>query len=166
MKDKKSLNIEIRYDHVELGNMFESWVNVYNALIESSEKITDTNPLKEFELRGVKHMLRGMAVESLLKTLAISRGVKFFNKDGEFDKGYKKISHNLVRLANQLGIKLSEDEKKILFLLTDSIETGRYPIPVKEILQNRSWIVPTFEDAFYQFLQKTIDIIDSQIANS
>jgi hypothetical protein len=164
--DKKTYTIEIRYDRVELGNLFNAWKKSYNALIKSSEKIKDADPIENFELFRVKLMLRGMAVESLLKTLAISKKIKLVNSDGTINKDFKKISHDLVGLAKRLDINLSEDEEKILRILTDSIETGRYPIPVKELVRNRFWITPLYEDQFYQLLQKTINLINAETASA
>jgi hypothetical protein len=164
--DNKIRTIEIRYDRVALGNLLNAWIKSYDALIVSSEKIRDNDSNKDIELLRVKLMLRGMAVESLLKTLAISRKIKLINNDGTLNKDFKKISHDLVGLAKRLEINLIDDEEKILRILTDSIETGRYPIPAKETLNNRFWIVPNYEDQFYKFLRKTIDIINTENANA
>lgn len=164
--EKKIRIIEIRYDRVELGNLLNAWIKSYDVLIKSSEKIKDDDPAQDFELLRVKLMLRGMAVESLLKTLVISRKIKLTNSDGTLNKDFMKISHNLVGLAKRLEINLSDDEEKVLRILTDSIETGRYPIPAKETLKDRFWIVPNYEDAFYNFIQNTIEIINTENSNT
>ncbi len=167
MKTSKGIRtIEFRYDREEIGNLPNAWEGIFKALIESSEKIKDADPIKEFELFRVKLMLRGMAVESLLKTLAISKGFKLITSDGKLNKDFKEISHDLVGLAKRFDVELSNDEEKILRILTDSIETGRYPVPVKETLKNRFWIVPTYEDQFYQFLKKTIDLVNIESAKA
>lgn len=165
-KEDKIRRIEIRYDRVELGNLLNAWIKSYEALIKSSEKIKDSDPIEDIELLRVKLMLRGMAVESLLKTLAISKKIKLITDDGKLNPDFRGISHNLVDLAKRLEVSLSDDEEKILRILTDSIETGRYPIPVKETLNNRFWIVPNYEDTFYNFIQKTIEMVYAENANA
>lgn len=164
--DKKIKTIKIQYDRVEIGNMLIAWGKSYKALIDSSEKIIDLDPIKDFEIFRVKLMLRGMAVESLLKALAISRKTKLINSDGTLHKDYRKISHDLVKLAKQLKIKLSDNDQKMLNILTDSTETGRYPFPMKELVNNRFWIVPTYENQFNKFLENTIDLINIETAKS
>lgn len=144
--------------------MIYAWGKSYQALIDSSEKIIDSDPIKDFELFRVKLMLRGMAIESLLKTLAISRKITLINSEGKLNKEYRKISHDLIGLAKQLEIKLSDNDQKMLNILTDSIETGRYPIPMKELVNNRFWIVPTFENHFNKFIKNTVDLINIEIA--
>jgi hypothetical protein len=165
-KEDQIRRIEIRYNRVELGNLLNAWIKSYEALIKSSEKIKNTDPIENVELLRVKLMLRGMAVESLLKTLAISKKIKLVTVDGKLNPDFRGISHNLVDLAKHLEVSLSDDEEKILRILTDSIETGRYPIPVKETLNNRFWIVPNYEAAFYNFIQKTIETIETENANA
>ncbi len=155
---KDARTIEFRYDRVELGNLQNAWERSYNALIESSEKIKDADSTKDFELFRVKLMLRGMAVEALLKTLAISKGYKLIDNDGKLNQEFKGISHDIVGLAKLFDVVFSKDEEKILRILKDSIETGRYPVPVNETLENRFWF-DNYDEQFYQFLEKTIKLI-------
>jgi hypothetical protein len=167
LKDKKEIRvINISYDRIEIGNMLLTWVKSYEALVDSSEKIKDADPKKNFELFRVKLMLRGMALESLLKSLAISRQIKLINVDNSLHKDFRKISHNLEGLSIKLGLSLSINETKMLAILSDSIETGRYPVPAKATSLKRFWIVPTYENLYSEFIEKIENLIRIESDNS
>lgn len=70
----------------------------------------------------VYKMLYGMSLELILKAISVASGSK------------PRHSHNLVQLAGDVDIALSEDEKNILQLLTESIVwDGRYPVPKEKV---------------------------------
>jgi len=164
--EKEIRTIKISYDRIEIGNMLTAWINIYQALIFSSEKITDVDSNKNIEIFEVRLMLRGMALESLLKTLAISRKIKLISSDGSLHKDYRKISHNLCSLAIKLEVILTDDETKMLNILSDAIETGRYPVPAKSTQIKRFWIVPTYENIFSKFIEKAENLINIETANA
>lgn len=162
---KKIKTIKISFDRIEVGNMQTAWTKSFKALLESSEKIMDTDPIKDFEYFRVKLMLRGMALECHLKTLLISKGLKMIDAEGKL-KTHKLKQHNLTELSKFLGMIISDEETKLLNILSDSIEVGRYPVTSKGTKVSRFWIVPTFENLFYSFIKKVDDLIDSESANA
>ena len=83
------------------------------------------------ELGAVELMLRGMAIECLLKALWLKRG-NVFVKDGHFKKVADAAAHNLPQLAHAVALAPSELEIDMLRRLSHFIEYGgRYPIPKK-----------------------------------
>jgi hypothetical protein len=67
-------------------------------------------------------MLWGMALEALLKAVVIEK-----SKEIQF-------THNLIELSVDAGIEFSDDQKKLLKVLSEAIIWhGRYPVPKKEV---------------------------------
>jgi hypothetical protein len=67
---------------------------------------------------SVYEMLFGMSIELILKAIFVA---------SQFDVPY---THNLVSLAENLDIELTQEERQIFNILTDSIIwDGRYPVP-------------------------------------
>jgi hypothetical protein len=72
-------------------------------------------------------MLCGLMLEDLLKALLVSRTAALDSK-GQF--AHK--THDLLKLAKLVGLKLSQDESILLEKLTRFVEwAGRYPIPLR-----------------------------------
>lgn len=70
----------------------------------------------------VYHMLCGLALETAFKAL-LAQSDKWSPNDG---------THSLVRLAEKLGMQLTQDERLLLeFYAASVIWAGRYPLPSK-----------------------------------
>ena len=79
------------------------------------------------QLDPVVNMLRGLALELLLKAVYVSQN---------HDK-YPPETHRLIDLADKCNIDLKTNQKNILKLLTNYIRfAGRYPTAKKEKEQN------------------------------
>ena len=77
---------------------------------------------------GPELLLRGLAVECMLKAALAKRHALVVKGTLIADVRH----HDLVRLADRLGMRLSAKEKHLLKRLTKFIEYGgRYPIPVR-----------------------------------
>lgn len=75
-------------------------------------------------------MLIGFSFENALKGLLVEQ---FDNNNGNKLHEELKKTHNLLTLANKVGIELTDNEKLILSYFTESIIwSGRYPIPVND----------------------------------
>jgi hypothetical protein len=71
-------------------------------------------------------MLCGQMLEALFKAVLVSQRGAFNNKGKFAHKG-----HDLIVLADQVGLRLSDDEAWLLEKLTHYVEwAGRYPIPL------------------------------------
>lgn len=73
-------------------------------------------------------MLMGLSFELLFKSIAIQKNLTF------------SATHQLVELANSANLKLIDEEKKILKVLTEYILwDGKYPVPHKKIHLENHW---------------------------
>ena len=91
--------------------------------------VTDDLVGSQWRIHPPELMLRGMAVECLLKALWVKRGNRIV-KDGEYVGVPGAGSHNLVQVAGVLQLRLSRPEVDLLRRLTEFIEYGgRYPVP-------------------------------------
>lgn len=82
--------------------------------------------LVDAKVRGATLMLRGCAVECLLKAFYVDGGNEL-TKDGNFKQPEGVPSHDLVGLAKAAAFSISPDEQSLLKLLGYWIEQGRYP---------------------------------------
>jgi len=79
-------------------------------------------------------MLFGMAFESLLKGILISRRPELVSEKG-VDEQISRGDHSLVEYFQAADISFTQSEKFLLERLSDSVRwAGRYPIPKKETL--------------------------------
>jgi len=75
----------------------------------------------------VYRFLMARSTENLIKGIIIARGVEIGSK-GRIEKWFK--SHDLVRLSEYLGIKVTDDDRKIMEILRlYAVWAGDYPIP-------------------------------------
>jgi len=85
----------------------------------------------ETKVYGVIQMLRGMAVEALLKGLWVDYGGTLA-ETGRYKKIPGTTEHQLVSLAEKvttvINLDLSSNERSVLERLSISIVDGRYPI--------------------------------------
>ncbi len=129
--------------HVALGNDIEQWLLRADALHTSGEFLYErigeppTNGAdieevwKWFSIHDVGRMLRGMALECLLKAMWLARG-EVLVKDGRFigipgTKGHDLYAIYVNAVTNHQSA-LSEEEKKLLARLSFAIVSARYPI--------------------------------------
>jgi hypothetical protein len=83
----------------------------------------------ESRVGAVCLMLRGMAVECLLKGLWLRHGNELV-RDGRYIGIPGAGDHNLVQIASAVAFAVSVEEKDVLRRLSHFIEYGgRYPIP-------------------------------------
>jgi hypothetical protein len=147
---------EVDWDAVSRSN-FEAaafsalqWMAKARSLFEAAKKLeADINVVwKSNELRSAKlvtplepdhyqaayFMLIAFTVENLLKAAAIStRSLQYkkeFREKLRFPKELR--SHDLIRLAERVGLTLEKGEEDLLRRLTRSaVWFGRYPVPLE-----------------------------------
>ena len=127
-----------------VGNSPDAWRSVAADLLVASEALerlcrqaatSDRRHVNQ-RLRGrvgkITLMLRGMAIECLLKSAWIKRGNKLVVR-GQFHAPIKGRSHHLPTLASAAKFPLSQDETFLTERLSHFIEYGgRYPVPRTE----------------------------------
>ena len=90
---------------------------------------TDAQFSNRAQLGAVELMLKGMAVECLIKALWLGRGNSFV-KAGKFFNVPGAGAHDLPQLALAAGLNTSSFEVDLLRRLSHFIEYGgRYPVP-------------------------------------
>ena len=73
-------------------------------------------------------LLAGLGIENALKGFLVARRPECVSR-GKL-RGKIITSHDLVRLAREAGVTLSDDEEQVCRLATSAVEGwGRYPIP-------------------------------------
>jgi hypothetical protein len=123
----------------------------------------------ETKVSGVIKMLRGMAIEALLKGLWVDYG-GVLAENGQYKKIPNTKEHDLLSLAGEvsklINLDLSSQERFLLERLSISIMSGRYPIQRKwEIEKPRDlptgdygpleiWYIPRDEIAFNTLVSK------------
>ncbi|HLQ24803.1 MAG TPA: hypothetical protein VK138_02870 [Acidiferrobacterales bacterium] len=109
-----------------------AWVLKADQLIAAFEHLAteticrieaqDTGP----EFSGVALMLAGFAIENLMKGLLVQKQSPV-NEKGKFEL----VSHDLLKLAKDVSLPLTEDECRLLEKLGEFLTwTGRYPVPL------------------------------------
>ena len=103
--------------------------DIINDAVASKDtsKVTE---LKEEDFPNFQpaHLLYGYAIENLLKGLAIAKDPSLIN-DKKFTQSL--TSHDLEKLAKKLDILLTDDEKRILKVLSWGITWfNKYPSPL------------------------------------
>jgi len=108
------------------AELFQASHNLYKQFYDAIE-FDPPRPPEALELSGPALMLRAMAVECLLKALALDNG-SLLARDGQYQKLPRVREHDLLRLARAVRIDLSHAEEGLLRLLSRHITAGRYPI--------------------------------------
>ena len=140
---------ERQVDLESAGNTWQLWVMKAQDLLASTVYLGDLCPFRKYlgqdnkafqRARGsveekasrVVPMLWGTAAECLLKALWLKSG-KTLISGGRYQKIPETNDHNLDQLAlalnNEFGIPFSDDEIGLLFKLSGSNVSGRYPVP-------------------------------------
>ncbi|MFI5219002.1 MAG: hypothetical protein ACHQNT_05885 [Bacteroidia bacterium] len=103
-----------------------------NAFLELCEKIKKggkiiTQPRRPSVMNSFL-LISGLSLENLFKGIILIEYPEFV-KDGKL-RGKTITSHDLIHLAKEAKIQLSNDEKNLCELASESIiHLGRYPIP-------------------------------------
>jgi hypothetical protein len=142
-RGEASLNAETRQlMHSRAGNCFATWWSVAGDLLAAAQLLKegreslDLTTLSsedaippEGRVGAVELMLRGMAVECLMKGLWVKNGNPIV-KDGKYVKVTGTDNHDLVQLASAIRFELGSLEQDVLRRLSHFIQYGgRYPIP-------------------------------------
>lgn len=130
--------------HEALGNDSGQWALRADALHQSAEAIYSSigeppiggADIEEvwhwFSIHDVGRMLRGMALECLLKAIWLVSG-EVLVKNNQFVGIPRTSSHDLYGMlsvvCSRKKLSLTEDEKKLLARLSYAITSARYPIP-------------------------------------
>jgi hypothetical protein len=129
--------LRVNYDGV--ANLHASWLFVADNLLLASRLLTqsfalDISDSNDYEranlstrLLGPILMLRGCALECLLKGLFVAEG-KILGEGGRFLSPGGR-SHDLVELASKTSFNPTATEGTLLAYLGHFITQGRYPIP-------------------------------------
>jgi hypothetical protein len=133
--------------------------------------------MDEVRIFGVIKMLRGMAVECLLKALWLKSGGELA-RDGVYIQipGTEKNPHNLVKLAakvaTRVSLTLTVAERDLLKRLSLSIFGGRYPVPrnwqhtkIQPLFNGGKglpcgWLIPSDEKLFASLLNRLKTMIN------
>jgi hypothetical protein len=144
MKNTEDDEKEFRRLYDTVGNDPRAWFMKAIALFESGDlasrefsgRFASFNREDEFErdflfnLLNIVRMLKGMAMECMLKAAWISSG-EILAKDGRMERSLKTNAHDLYAMAEivcaKVSIPISEDEGMVLARLALGIETGHYP---------------------------------------
>jgi hypothetical protein len=105
------------------------WQRSLGDARDDGSQILDLHPLHH---QRVHMMLSAFAIENLFKFILVSRDPDAIRgevlKIGKLPRSLK--THDLNRLAEQVGLSLSEHENELLERLsTNSTWIGRYPVP-------------------------------------
>ncbi len=123
--------------HKALASEQSAWVISAEELLRAFEMLAqqseeDVRPGRDitapFGVSNVAMMLGALAIENLLKAVCLPQVSPLFNKRGAFDLD----THDLLKLAEDAGIALSQEERILLERLEQFITwAGRYPVPLR-----------------------------------
>lgn len=161
------------------GNDPAAWAGRAEALLASADVLSAQYPevpkaediavfWEFFKLHTVAMMLKGMAIECLLKAIWIAH-VSPLMIDGKFRSIPGTKDHDLLSLITSLEVHvhigLSREEAELLPVLSNAITSGRYPVqrslnvhPTKpewvERIRWCRWRIPEDETHFLSILTK------------
>jgi hypothetical protein len=143
---------------LDAAKILESHDKLFDQ-IRTQNKFSDT----KLDLISVILMLRGMAIECLLKGALTIQG-KIRVKDGRLDLVDKYKKHNLEIMAKDLiGLNLEKDEYITLKTLSQQITLARLPLnkaPSKEQMTQGAWDLPHDEEVYLNILDKILALND------
>jgi HEPN domain-containing protein len=167
------------------GNDPAAWVSRAEALLSSADVLRGQYPevpkedpdafWEVFKFHTVAMMLRGMAVESLLKAIWLAR-VSSLAVDGKFRSIPGTKDHDLLSLLkvvkDHVDIGLSREGVELLPMLSSAITSGRYP--VNRSLDRRltkpewvekvhwcEWRIPEYDARFLSVVTKLLRLISN-----
>lgn len=124
--------------HSEAANSAGAWESSASSLLVAADVLRERRSAAEHDdeqaigawrTHPPELMLRGMAVECLLKALWVTRG-HLLAVNGRYKGIPSTKEHDLVRLAAALDLELSALERDVLRRLSAfSQYGGRYPVP-------------------------------------
>lgn len=134
--DKRSSKAFWERQHQMASSLNIAWMLSADSLLRSFQILADqsladikeltTEDIEEHQpsVSSVAMMLGALAIENLLKAIAVSKNSNPFDERGKFS--YQ--THDLLKLANEISISLDEDEKRLLERLEQFQSWGgRYP---------------------------------------
>lgn len=167
------------------GNDPQLWARRAEALLSSSEVLDAQYPgapqedfdafWEFFKLHSVSVMLKGMAIECLLKAIWVGH-VSPLAANGKFQSIAGVGDHDLLAIATALGkhldLGLSREDMELLPVLSFAITSGRYPIPKgfdkrpskpdwKQRIKWCKWEIPSDRDRFSAMVSKLLRHIDT-----
>ncbi len=171
-----------------IGNDASSWLTTSDSLLASAEILykhigeppkppnTPEDVWEWFRVHDVARMLRGMAVECLLKAIWIKSG-GILAKDGKYKTIPGTKNHDLystvIKVSEKRPLHLNDEELKLLSRLSFSIISGRYPIQKSfsgsypsspndsDIIRWNKWEYPKDENIFQTIAKKMKNILYS-----
>lgn len=112
-----------------LGNNPSAWFGSADTLLKSAALVWDRRNHVPHSV-WVALMLRGYAVENLLKARWVNKG-NSLSVNGHFQRIPDIGDHNLVQIAQKVGLSCSEQRSNVLHALSNAIRyLGRYPVPL------------------------------------
>jgi hypothetical protein len=120
-----------RFDRV--GNDPHAW-NATAVMLLAAADLLKNPPEREGMIHPPEMMLRGFALECLLKGLWVSQSKSLY-KDGQYQRvkdvnGHDVQDHDLRGLADAIGFPLNPEQRYVLERLTAyTTVIGRYPLP-------------------------------------
>jgi len=156
--------------HARTGNSVLAWTSVAPDILAAANVLKervdsfdlgsvaagDSVP-REALLGHVVLMLRGMAVECLLKGLCLKRGNELV-VDGKYSRVPGASDHNLCELASAVDFNVDYAEEAVLRRLSLFVQYGgRYPIPKSAVIYGQAattWATPSDENVFNELVRR------------
>ncbi|MGP0630275.1 hypothetical protein ACTRW9_11230 [Nitrospina sp. 32_T5] len=153
-------------EYEKIGNFPNAWINIAKNLLISAGILKDAfddavsnlkgpESNKNFEIFSstfMSHlMLRAFALECLYKAIWLTQGNELYD-NGSFKgiDGYK--GHNLEKVAQGVSLydNLNDVQKRVLSVLSQFNERGRYPVlnKPKDVQKLLGWCVSNHDPAF------------------
>ncbi|MDQ4076128.1 MAG: hypothetical protein M3220_07760 [Chloroflexota bacterium] len=139
------------------GTSLHLWLDAARELKASADVLYEA-AMARGELDGrfiaTCALTSGYALEVALKAVKIKRHPELVSEEGLEKKALK--THNLVRLARDLELDLSEQEQELLKGLTTFVVwAGHYPIPL--VPDPRKWQAAYWDQAGYEAINDLFD---------
>jgi len=154
-----------------LGNEYKNWKITAQELWASAAVLYREREKAEAGIAGIAGpskapiemltlwvdlMLRGFAIECLLKALWVRNGNKIA-KDGKYQNVTKTEKHDLVDLCQTVGFPAIPSEMAILRKLSKLVRaTGRYPIAKRftDMHEDEKWWSSTEDETLEKFVHR------------
>ena len=121
--------------------IWRSWWETIKRLDEAPTTVPGRVAADIYVLWPSFMLLFGLALENLLKGIIVTKNPASFSQKIRWS-GKLKGGHNIVGLCEEAGISISDEEKRLLEELTESIIwRGRYPVP-KNHKNTKDYVVP------------------------
>jgi hypothetical protein len=158
------------------GNLATSWYAVAENLLLASNVLkeraasfdpfavsTDDAVPREGRLGAVELMLRGMAVECLLKAVWLAKGNELVDGGKFLGVPGALKTHDLTKIASAVAFVVTREEHDLLLRLSAFSEYGgRYPIPIRSeklTTVEKKWSSPPDDKVFDGLVSRLISCI-------